>query len=61
MVPIACAILHYFIKQEKIDDIFDNIGEAIPDVVEGSSSRRNVYPIRKGDYDVSEYIATQFS
>ena len=44
MVPIAYAVLHNFMNQEKFDDTFDNIGEAVPHVGKGSSSRWVIVP-----------------
>ena len=61
MVPIACVVLHNFMKQEKVNDTFDNTGEVVPHVGEGSSSRRGACPKREVDYDVSKHIAVEFS
>ena len=60
MVPIACTVLHNFIKQEKADDTFDNISQAVPHVGEASSSGRGACPIREGNADVPDHIDAQF-
>ena len=44
IVPIACAVLHNFMNQEKVDDTFDNIDEAILRIGEDSSSGRGASP-----------------
>ena len=61
MVLIACAVFSNFINQEKFDDTFDNIGETVPHVGEGSSSRRGTCLECEGDSDVPEHIAVEFS
>ena len=61
MIPIACAVLHNFIKQEKVDDTFDNIDKEVPNIGKGSSSRRGACPRREGDSDVPEHSVAQFS
>ena len=55
MIPIACAVLHNFIKQGKVDDTFDNFDKEVPDVGKGSSSQRGACPRRVGDSDVTEH------
>ena len=60
MILVACAVLYNFIRRENVDDPFDNISQAVPHVGEASSSRRGASPIREGDVDVPDHIATQF-